>query len=192
MRCKSFRDRIIEYVDNRLPDQERREMDEHLRTCSSCACELKRTRQAFFAMAGLHPPRELEVEPGLRELRRRLDDRTQDLPLPWVERLRWALVPALALTAVAAVALLTLLLSGPRQPDQAPPVATTTAPADEPGPAAPAPVNLELADLEQLSELLENLPLFEHLEWFSEPETLSSLMAADDQQLDDLLAEVGG
>jgi hypothetical protein len=144
-----------------------------------------RTRQALQALDNLTPPRPFDPDAGLASLRSRIA--AEPDRIPWWDRLRPLLWPAVATAAAAAVAV-TLLYEPVQTPSPRPDAGVARSSDAEAGKtAAPADDGLD-----NLVDLVEELPLFEEFELFSQHETLAELAAADDATLDQLLAEVGG
>jgi anti-sigma factor RsiW len=96
--CAEFADRIVDYVDGELPENEARAVTRHLQECESC----RRTAEALTRSLGL----------AQVLWRDNLGDTTADASAPRARRQRWALryVAVAASIVLAAVGLVTLIL----------------------------------------------------------------------------------
>lgn len=76
MTCDVWRDKLERYADSELPESELKEMESHVRTCSSCAAEalgkiqLKRMTQAAGTRYSPTPQFRLRIEQSIKPKRR--------------------------------------------------------------------------------------------------------------------------
>ena len=180
MRCKACRQWIDPYLDGVLPDKEREAVEAHVGGCADCASEVERSRALLGLMAEGRADDWVDADNAWSLFRARAA--REDPPRRPRRRFLDVLMPAAVTCAVAAVAVTVAVLSGnPGIPEraEAPPVAEATGDVEAPP--------------RELIEVLVDLELYEHLDFFEEVDLLVQAdLDRDLTLLEELLAEVEG
>jgi hypothetical protein len=184
MKCQDIREQFIPMLQGKLGPEEEAAVKGHLEACGGCGAEWLRSLDLWSSLASLPAGQDAPTTEGLVALRRRLDREERQRSRPWVRT--WLPLGA----GAAAAAALTFWLLGPN---------------DGTGPATPAspratvasglsPLGLEglPTDPGQLDSLLEDLPLYEHLDFFARFELMQPLLEVDPSELEAMLEEVEG
>lgn len=174
--CRRVGDRLLELLENEVPTEERRRIEQHLATCPRCA------REASDISALLGRVRALPVPAASRdpldgfaeEVRARIAVEPPPRRSAWRRLEAWASgwfslrpVPAVSAAAVLGIMLAVGLMGTPRPPR---PASVPEAP--KAGELSPVAQNLDF--LEQL-DLLQDLDLLEQLPSLRAPENGRSL-----------------
>ncbi len=174
---------MLEYLDGVLSPGETEAFDAHLAACPSCAQEVVRTRAVMAAVdAQMEAAPALDVELALAQLRTKIH-----APVPqtagreWWAGLRWWLTGGVA--AAAAASLLAVALTGVG-PDEGPSLSEVSVPGK--------PLLQPNAEAAVMLEMIETLPLYEHLDCFENYEKIAALVEEDPAILEQILAEVQG
>jgi anti-sigma factor RsiW len=184
MSCKELELRMLEYLDGVLSPPEAARFEAHLAACPACAQEVARTRAVMAAVDGrLEAAPALDVESALARLRTRINDESAPIGATsdWWKNVRWWLAGGVAAAAAAGLLAVALTGLGPDEPTSVPEVAT---PEKALPPAA--------AEAAAMLDLVEALPLYEHLDCFENYEQIAALVEEDPAVLEQILAEVQG
>lgn len=132
-----FLERVEAYLDDVLPPEDRRRMEEHLAGCAACAAEVEEYRR-IRRLALAVPPVEIPDDLGYR-IRRRLEAEPAFRARP-----RWRRRLAIVLPVTAAAAVVVIAVTIGRGPDRGAPLppagSTVVAAGRRPGAASPDPM----------------------------------------------------
>ena len=177
MRCGRAQKLIVAAVDGEIPPERRRDLDEHVATCTECRGELHATQALFGALGGLSQEAEVPalVESAtLRRMRLAAAEERERQERRW----GWFSAPVLAAAGVVVLALVINLRPRGEQGSLRPSTpaasgARQLARASDPVPA-PAAAQPETAvavapsepppDLAAAPELFMNLPIIRNME----------------------------
>lgn len=106
MECRNIREKLSDYVDNELSDEETKLVDEHLKACQKCSHALEELRKIVAHTQGLdeaEPPPWLEqkVMAELRENERRKEGFFQKLLFPVHTRFPIEIIATIAIAVTA-------------------------------------------------------------------------------------------
>jgi hypothetical protein len=186
MKCHQIREQFVPLLQGKLPPQEEAVVKGHLESCQACGEEWLRSVGLWASLEALPAGPEAAPTEGLAALRRRLaqEERQQARTNPWVRT--WLPLGA----GAAAAAALAILLVGPGAGVD--PAAPTPNQPEVANSLPPSGLEGLPADPTQLNALLEDLPLYEHLDFFARFDLMQPLLDVDPSELETMLEEVEG
>lgn len=107
MRCESYRNKFLDYLEGELTQQERQEVEAHLAHCLSCQEEVRGLQETLGLIANFPVPEPPEAfwQGYLRELREKAGIGVgRPRPLEWLTLSPWRPVPAFAIGVLLMVA----------------------------------------------------------------------------------------
>ena len=111
MNCQKAKQQIQEYLDQHLPEKEKRELEEHIKTCSSCRNELKEWEHFF---SDVHILAEKESVPAgmTQSIMNQIQSKKLTIQPSWLERLKHVLsIPSFSLRWIGAAAVAVIALA---------------------------------------------------------------------------------
>jgi len=117
IQCETFGPRLSAYLDGELPDKERQEVQEHLKTCETCQQLARELQETASILKDTHTP-SAEPQVDLTGVWEEIEARVDFGPTIWRRMMKRVWKPVIwvpAVVAAASVALLVLIRPVPQE-----------------------------------------------------------------------------